>query len=63
MGTYEWQLGLFNLPQLYPLNYDSCSKDVAAAGGDGCGAECNWKTEFGYKSLIQVFSETLTMQP
>ena len=41
--------GLFNT--LYPLNYDSCSKDVASAGGDGCGAECNWKTEFGYKSL------------
>ena len=41
--------GLFNT--LYPLNYDSCSKDVAAAGGDGCGEECNWKTEFGYKSL------------
>lgn len=40
--------GLFNT--LYPLNFDSCQVDAAAAGGDGCGARCNWKTEFGFKS-------------
>ena len=40
--------GLFNTQ--YPLNYDSCQPDVASAGGDGCGAICNWKTEFGYRS-------------
>jgi prepilin-type N-terminal cleavage/methylation domain-containing protein/prepilin-type processing-associated H-X9-DG protein len=36
---------------LIPINFDSCAADVASApGGDGCGARCNWKTEFGYKS-------------
>ncbi len=40
--------GLFTT--LYPLNFDSCKPDVAAAGGDGCGALCNWKTEFGFKA-------------
>jgi prepilin-type N-terminal cleavage/methylation domain-containing protein len=40
--------GLFST--LYPLNFDSCKDSVASAGGDGCGARCNWKTEFGFKS-------------
>lgn len=34
-----------------PMNYDSCKPDVASAGGDGCGARCNWNTELGFKSM------------
>jgi prepilin-type N-terminal cleavage/methylation domain-containing protein len=40
--------GLFST--LWPLNYESCSDSVASAGGNGCGARCNWQTEFGFKS-------------
>jgi len=40
--------GLFTT--LIPINYDSCAPNKNAAGGDGCGARCNWVTEFGFKS-------------
>jgi len=33
-----------------PINYDSCAVDLAAAGGNGCKARCNWNTEVGFKS-------------
>jgi len=33
-----------------PINYNSCAADLAAAGGDGCKALCNWNTEVGFKS-------------
>jgi prepilin-type N-terminal cleavage/methylation domain-containing protein/prepilin-type processing-associated H-X9-DG protein len=33
-----------------PINYNSCLPDLAAAGGDGCRARCNWNTEVGFKS-------------